>query len=233
MAAPIRDKQANRRIRLLLGAFLVVFALMFARAFWLQGVEAAHLSALARNQHEETQTIPAGRGTIFDRTGVQLAIGTQKTTLYAGPEAGAESACDRARGARDARRRCECALPAPAEQEVPVRLHQALCRPGSGSAVPQEGVRGGCVLPRGAPHLSAGWRRCPGARFCRGRRCRARRDRAAVQPQARRSGRQADDCPRPDGARNRHDQLAPGAGGGRRVHHPRSHDPGSGGEGAA
>jgi len=30
-------------------------------------------------------TIPAGRGTIFDRTGVQLAIGEQTTTVYADP----------------------------------------------------------------------------------------------------------------------------------------------------
>ncbi len=86
MASPIRDRQANRRIRLLLAVFVVVFAAMFARAFWLQGVQAAHLSTLARDQHEQTQTIPAGRGTIFDRTGVQLAIGEQKTTIYADPK---------------------------------------------------------------------------------------------------------------------------------------------------
>ena len=86
MASPVREKHANRRIRLLLGLFVLVFAAMFARAAWLQGVEAAHLSGLARSQHEETQTIPAGRGTIFDRTGVQLAIGEQKTTIYADPQ---------------------------------------------------------------------------------------------------------------------------------------------------
>jgi cell division protein FtsI (penicillin-binding protein 3) len=86
MASPIREKHANRRIRLLLVVFMLVFAAMFARAVWLQGVQAAHLSGLARSQHEQTQTIPAGRGTIFDRTGVQLAIGTQMTTIYADPK---------------------------------------------------------------------------------------------------------------------------------------------------
>jgi cell division protein FtsI/penicillin-binding protein 2 len=85
MASPMREKHANRRIRLLLAIFAVVFAAMLARAAWLQGVQAAHLSALAKSQHEETQSIPAGRGTIFDRTGVQLAIGEQKTTVYADP----------------------------------------------------------------------------------------------------------------------------------------------------
>ena len=59
---------------------------MFARAFWLQAVQAAHLSALATSQHEATQTIPAGRGTIFDRTGVQLAIGVERTTVFADPK---------------------------------------------------------------------------------------------------------------------------------------------------
>jgi cell division protein FtsI/penicillin-binding protein 2 len=86
MASPMREKYANRRIRLLLAVFVLVFAAMLARAAWLQGVEAAHLSGLARSQHEEIQTIPAGRGTIFDRTGVELAIGEQKTTIYADPQ---------------------------------------------------------------------------------------------------------------------------------------------------
>jgi cell division protein FtsI (penicillin-binding protein 3) len=85
-ASPIRDKQANRRIRLLLVVFALIFAGMFARAFWLQAVQAAHLSAIATSQHEDTQTIPAGRGTIFDRTGVQLAIGVQRTTVFADPK---------------------------------------------------------------------------------------------------------------------------------------------------
>ncbi|HWE82975.1 MAG TPA: penicillin-binding protein 2 [Gaiellaceae bacterium] len=86
MAASRLDKQSNRRIRLLLVVFTLLFAAMFARAFWLQTVEAAHLQSLAKSQHEVTQAIPAGRGTIFDRTGVQLAIGEQKTTIYADPQ---------------------------------------------------------------------------------------------------------------------------------------------------
>jgi cell division protein FtsI/penicillin-binding protein 2 len=85
MASPMREKHANRRIRLLVVVFTVAFLAMFARAFWLQAVKAAHLSQLAKSQHEATQTIPAGRGTIFDRTGVQLAIGQQMTTVYADP----------------------------------------------------------------------------------------------------------------------------------------------------
>jgi cell division protein FtsI/penicillin-binding protein 2 len=79
------DRQANRRIRLLLAVFVVLFAGTLARATWLQGVQAASLGRMAQRQHRETITVPAGRGTIFDRTGVQLAIGEQTTTVYADP----------------------------------------------------------------------------------------------------------------------------------------------------
>ncbi len=40
---------------------------------------------MASRQHRETIEIPAGRGTIFDRTGEPLAIGEQATTVYADP----------------------------------------------------------------------------------------------------------------------------------------------------
>jgi cell division protein FtsI (penicillin-binding protein 3) len=82
----LRSKQANRRIRLLLGLFVLVFAATLARAAWLQVVRGGDLAARAQSQHRETVTIPAGRGTIFDRTGVQLAIGEQTTTVYADPK---------------------------------------------------------------------------------------------------------------------------------------------------
>ncbi len=81
----MKDRQANRRIRLLLVLFVLVFAVTLARAVWLQGVRAAALGKLAEHQHRETITVPAGRGTIYDRTGVQLAIGEQMTTVYADP----------------------------------------------------------------------------------------------------------------------------------------------------
>ena len=81
------SRQANRRIRLLLVVFCLVFAGTLARAFWLQGVRAASLSRMAQSQHRETVAIPASRGTVYDRTGVQLAIGEQATTVYADPRA--------------------------------------------------------------------------------------------------------------------------------------------------
>jgi cell division protein FtsI (penicillin-binding protein 3) len=79
------DKHANRRIRLILACFVGVFAVALGRAGWLQVVHAASLSAQAQRMHEETTTTPAGRGSILDRAGLELAIGEQTTTIYADP----------------------------------------------------------------------------------------------------------------------------------------------------
>ncbi len=79
------QKQANRRIRLLLVGFLLAFGITLGRAVWLQAVNAQTLSQKASAQHREVRTIAAGRGTIFDRMGVQLAIGQQATTVFADP----------------------------------------------------------------------------------------------------------------------------------------------------
>lgn len=79
------ERASNRRIRLLLGLFALVFAVTLGRAVWLQGVQASTLEGIAARQHEQTTEIPAGRGTIYDRTGEPLAIGEQATTVYADP----------------------------------------------------------------------------------------------------------------------------------------------------
>ena len=78
-------KLANRRIRLVLAVFAFSFAAMFLRAAWLQGVRAGSYARLADGQHRATVIDPGGRGAIFDRTGVQLAIGRQATTVFANP----------------------------------------------------------------------------------------------------------------------------------------------------
>ncbi|HEU0305204.1 MAG TPA: penicillin-binding protein 2 [Gaiellaceae bacterium] len=78
-------RKSDRRIRLLLVLLLAVFGVSLARATWLQTVRAANLSELASSQQHETVTIPAGRGAIVDRMGVQLAIGEEAVTVYANP----------------------------------------------------------------------------------------------------------------------------------------------------
>jgi cell division protein FtsI (penicillin-binding protein 3) len=79
------NRLVNRRIRLFLTVLTVLFAVLFLRAAWLQGVRAESLSRLGRTQHREAVAIPAGRGTIFDRGGVELALGERATTVYANP----------------------------------------------------------------------------------------------------------------------------------------------------
>jgi cell division protein FtsI (penicillin-binding protein 3) len=81
----LSPRVANRRIRLLLAVFVLAFGVALLRAMWLQGVRAASFGRLASRQHSQVVSIPAARGTIYDRGGVQLAIGEQATTVYADP----------------------------------------------------------------------------------------------------------------------------------------------------
>ena len=75
----------NRRIRLLLALFTLAFLATFGRAVWLQAVHAQGLDRLAQGQHHADVAIPAPRGSIVDRNGVDLAIGRRATTVYANP----------------------------------------------------------------------------------------------------------------------------------------------------
>src|SRR5207253_40591 len=79
------NRLVNRRIRLFLAALALAFGGLLLRATWLQTVRAASLSSLGQTQQRESVTIPAGRGTLFDRTGLELALGEQATTVYADP----------------------------------------------------------------------------------------------------------------------------------------------------
>lgn len=79
------ERRANRRIRLLLAFFALLFTVAIGRSAWLQGFQHDRLAAMAITQHRETIEVPAGRGTIYDRTGEPLAIGEQATTVYADP----------------------------------------------------------------------------------------------------------------------------------------------------
>jgi cell division protein FtsI (penicillin-binding protein 3) len=76
---------ANRRIRLLAAVFALVFAIAVARAGWLQAVRAHALDRLAADQHRETVDVAAHRGTIYDRLGNELALGSPAITVYANP----------------------------------------------------------------------------------------------------------------------------------------------------
>jgi cell division protein FtsI/penicillin-binding protein 2 len=73
-------------VRILVAVFALSFGVVLVRAGWLQAVRAQSLDRLAAGQHREEIALPAHRGTIFDRTGVELAIGQRAVTVYANPK---------------------------------------------------------------------------------------------------------------------------------------------------
>src|SRR5215475_11100626 len=81
----MRTRVVNSRLRLLLLAILVTFAVLGARAAWLQTVRAPALARLAQKQAKFDLKLPASRGTIYDRLGTPLAIGEQATDVVADP----------------------------------------------------------------------------------------------------------------------------------------------------
>jgi cell division protein FtsI (penicillin-binding protein 3) len=81
----VTSRFLNRRIRLLLVFFVLAFLGTLGRAVWLQAIQAQPLDRLARGQHDATIEVPAARGSLLDRHGVELAIGKQAITVYANP----------------------------------------------------------------------------------------------------------------------------------------------------
>ena len=214
--------------------FLIAgFAVLLGRAAWLQAVQAGSLSSLATKQHRAMVVLPASRGTIFDRTGVQLAIGEQATTVYADPRQVRDPRAVAAAAGRtlgvDANALCRSAL----EPQGELRLRRAQGRSGEGAAPREAEPRGPRLLSGGAPLLSAGLGCVAHPRLRGPRQPRPLRARAQARQDARRSpGRRDPDDRR---ARSRARRRARAAGG-RRAQRPpddRPHDPGERGSGAA
>ena len=235
MASPIRDKQANRRIRLLLAVFTLVFAAMFARAVLAPGragrAPVGARAEPARGRRRRSRPA-AARSSTAPASSSRSASRRRRSTPT-------RSRCATRVRSRSRRTRCSASTrtslyPELREQEEPVRLRRSASSiPAKAALVPEEGLR---RRRAPTPRSSAPTRRTASAPRCSATRAsttRARRARAAVRPQARRAARHADDRPRPDGPRDRHDQLAAGAGGRGRLHDARPHDPGAGREGAA
>ncbi|HEX8083106.1 MAG TPA: penicillin-binding protein 2 [Solirubrobacteraceae bacterium] len=64
----------QRRIGLLFAAFLALLAVAAVRAMWLGTVQAGSLRSAAATQQDARVKVPARRGAIVDRRGVQLAV---------------------------------------------------------------------------------------------------------------------------------------------------------------
>ncbi len=75
----------ERRIGLLFAVFLALLALAGVRAGWLGVVRADALRKVAATQQEAKVTVPAERGAITDRNGIELAVSQPATTVAATP----------------------------------------------------------------------------------------------------------------------------------------------------
>jgi cell division protein FtsI/penicillin-binding protein 2 len=76
---------AQRRIRLLFGAFAALLAIAAVRTLELGTLQSAHLSAIATQQQVQTQALPAVRGEILDRNGAALALTEPADDISATP----------------------------------------------------------------------------------------------------------------------------------------------------
>jgi cell division protein FtsI (penicillin-binding protein 3) len=75
----------ERRIGLLFALFLLLLAIVTLRATWLGTVRAGSLKERAVTQQVEELDVPARRGTITDRRGVELAVSEDAVTVFANP----------------------------------------------------------------------------------------------------------------------------------------------------
>jgi cell division protein FtsI (penicillin-binding protein 3) len=75
----------DRRIGLLFALFLLLLAGASVRAAWVGTVKAGSLKERAQTQQVEELKVPARRGTISDRHGVELAVSEDSVTVFANP----------------------------------------------------------------------------------------------------------------------------------------------------
>ena len=80
---PGRTLRVRRRLTLL--CWLVIAAVMIARAAEVQVVERTSWTAEALAQHEKSRVVPAARGRILDRNGVELAVSHWRATVGVSP----------------------------------------------------------------------------------------------------------------------------------------------------
>lgn len=79
-----RPEAADGRIRLLRVLAVAAFLLVGGRAIALAS-SAGDLTSIAAGQQRSTHTLPAHRGSIYDRDGQELAVGELRQTVYATP----------------------------------------------------------------------------------------------------------------------------------------------------
>ena len=88
------------RLTILLAVMTLAFLGIGARLVELQARDRTHLSSLGVGQRVQTVALPAERGSIFDRNGVDLALSVPQTTIVADPHVMHHPATDAAKLAR-------------------------------------------------------------------------------------------------------------------------------------
>jgi cell division protein FtsI/penicillin-binding protein 2 len=75
----------DRRVGLLFAIFLLLLCAAAVRALWLGTLQAGALRERAATQQTEDLAVPARRGTITDRNGLELAVSEDAVTVFANP----------------------------------------------------------------------------------------------------------------------------------------------------
>jgi cell division protein FtsI/penicillin-binding protein 2 len=75
----------QRRVSLLFTLFLLLLAGAVARGLWLGTVQGSELRSKAVAQQIQQLDVPAQRGTITDRNGLELAVSEDSSSVYANP----------------------------------------------------------------------------------------------------------------------------------------------------
>jgi stage V sporulation protein D (sporulation-specific penicillin-binding protein) len=77
--------QARKSIAVAMVFLLVAIVGLIGRIAWVQFVQGRDLAEKARNQLQESKLLQSPRGTIFDRSGRELAISSLRKSLYVNP----------------------------------------------------------------------------------------------------------------------------------------------------
>lgn len=81
----LSPQQTRRRLTVVCVAVCLLFGVVVVRLVNLQVIESDRLTSLNASQRMRTQTLPAERGAILDRNGVELALSLPRTSIFADP----------------------------------------------------------------------------------------------------------------------------------------------------
>ena len=160
----------DRRVGLLFAAFVVLpRARRWSAPSGSRGSAAARSAPRPRASRWRRSRCPGSRGTIYDRTGRELAVSEDAATVFATPVPGRGPRGDRAQARQGPRPRLRGGAREPRRPRVGLRLHRPQGRPRRRRADPRARPARDRDAPRQPPDLPAGRARRPGDRHGRDR----------------------------------------------------------------